>query len=210
MNQARLKLVERLILIDQFFLRRCIRIICMIKQVEKVNHILPDVLEHGLTTVFCGRAPSPESKRRGAYYAHPTNMFWKILAETGMTDRLLKPEEFHELPHFSIGLTDLNKIEFGSDHQLTGEGDNPISVYEKIRHYQPRILAFTGKNNGSMFLATVFGRRRSERVTCGEQADYKIGETRIVILPSTSARAKGFWDSRYWDELALLHRQLLN
>ncbi|MDE0308483.1 MAG: mismatch-specific DNA-glycosylase [Acidiferrobacterales bacterium] len=177
----------------------------MFNPANKENHLLPDVLEHGLTTVFCGRAPSPESRRRGAYYAHPTNMFWKILAETGLTDRCLKPEEFRELPRFGIGLTDLNKFEFGSDHELTGEGDNPIEVYEKVVYYRPKILAFTGKNNGSMFLASVFGRSRSRPVSCGEQDDCRIGETRIVILPSTSARAKGYWDSRYWEELALLH-----
>ncbi len=205
---VKLKLVERSILIDSANLSRCIGKTHMLNQIEKDSYLIPDVLEHGLTTVFCGRAPSPESKRRGAYYAHPTNLFWKILAETGMTDRRLEPEEFPELPRFGIGLTDLNKYEFGSDHELTGEGDNAILVCEKVVHYQPKILAFTGKNNGLMFLIAVFGRRRSDPVICGEQHDYRIGETRIVILPSTSARAKGYWDSRYWEELALLHGKL--
>ena len=109
------------------------------------NYILPDVLEHGLITVFCGRAPSIESRRKMAYYAHPTNQFWKILAETGMTDRLLEPSEFRKLPQYGIGLTDLNKTEFGSDHQLTGRGDNPDSVYEKIKILSTTIFSFYRK-----------------------------------------------------------------
>ena len=177
----------------------------MVDGVMDSHHILPDVLQHGLVTVFCGRAPSAESKRRGAYYAHPTNMFWKILAETGMTDRCLDPAEFRTLPLYGIGLTDLNKTESGADHELTGSGDSPQAVHEKIKLYQPRILAFTGMNNGAMFLSSVFGRKKSKPVDCGVQADCKIGETEIVILPSTSARAKRFWDARHWEDLARRH-----
>ena len=179
----------------------------MSEHVEHHHYILPDVLQVGLTTVFCGKAPSMESRRQQAYYAHPTNMFWKILAQTGMTDRLLKPEEFRTLPKYGIGLTDLNKTEFGSDHQLIGSGDDPGSVHDKILNCQPRYLAFTGKNNGMMFLHGVFGRKKSEPVVCGVQDGYKIGMTEIVILPSTSARARRFWDASYWKILADLHKE---
>ena len=122
-----------------------------------------------------------------------------------MTDRQLEPEEFRSLPKYGIGLTDLNKTEFGSDHQLKGSGDDPHSVHEKIRIYQPRYLAFTGKNNGMMFLHGVFGRKKSEPIVCGVQDGYKIGITELVILPSTSARARRFWDASFWKDLADLH-----
>ena len=171
------------------------------------NYILPDVLEHGLITVFCGRAPSIESRRKMAYYAHPTNQFWKILAETGMTDRLLEPSEFRKLPQYGIGLTDLNKTEFGSDHQLTGIGDNPDSVHEKIKIYQPRFLAFTGKNNGMMFLTSVFGRQKNLPLICGKQEACTVGLTELVVLPSTSARARRFWDATHWEDLARMHKE---
>lgn len=172
---------------------------------ESANHILPDVLEHGLITVFCGRAPSIESRRRSAYYAHPTNRFWAILAETGLTDRMLEPDDFRNLPQYGVGLTDLNKTEFGSDHQLTGTGDDPDSVYEKIKHYQPRILAFTGKNNARMFLTDIFGRQRHLPLECGKLETCNVGRTELIVLPSTSARAGRFWDAKPWHDLASMH-----
>ena len=169
------------------------------------KYILPDILQSGLITVFCGRAPSPESRRRGAYYAHPSNLFWRVLADTGMTDRRLLPEEFRELSRYGIGLTDINKFESGSDHELTGTGDKPELVAQKILKYQPRMLAFTGKNNARMFLHGVFGRQKSRWLECGRQEGYLIGDTEIFVLPSTSARARRYWDVECWQQLANKH-----
>src|SRR3954462_737844 len=77
--------------------------------------VLPDVLVPGLALVFCGTAPSPTSAARGAYYAGPGNRFWDILAETGLTPRLLAPEDYPVLPQFGIGLTDIAKCASGMD-----------------------------------------------------------------------------------------------
>ena len=172
---------------------------------ERDKYIVPDVLRPGLITVFCGRAPSPESARRRAYYAHRSNKFWEILAKTGLTDRQLKPEEFGELPAYGIGLTDINKVESGSDHELTGSGDDPSSVYLKIERYQPQVLAFTGKNNCQMYLNWALGVSKSKRLNYGWQESIFIGETRLFVLPSTSARARGYWDEQPWFMLAEWH-----
>ena len=66
---------------------------------------LPDVLRPGLRLVICGSAAGAVSAARGAYYAGPGNKFWPILAEVGLTPRLLRPDEFATLPAFGIGLT---------------------------------------------------------------------------------------------------------
>ncbi len=179
-------------------------------QMNKSDYIVPDVLASGLITVFCGRAPSPESARQRAYYAHFSNQFWKILAETGMTDRRFAPTEFHLLPNFGIGLTDINKTESGSDHELSGSGDAPRTVYEKIKLHQPRILAFNGKNNCRMFLHAVFKEPKNMPIDYGAQEPYKVGDTKIYLLPNTSARARAFWQPEYWWSLAEIHKKLLN
>jgi TDG/mug DNA glycosylase family protein len=80
--------------------------------------ILPDILEPGLTTVFCGSAASSASARLGAYYAGPGNRFWQALYEGGLTSSLLTPTEFRRLPQFGIGITDLAKHESGMDISL--------------------------------------------------------------------------------------------
>ncbi len=172
------------------------------------DYIVSDVLESGLTTVFCGRAPSPESARRKAYYAHFSNMFWKILAETGLTDRLLEPEEYHLLSRYGIGLTDINKTEFGSDHELSGSGDNPRSLHEKIQTYQPYILAFNGKNNFRLYSHEVHQTAKSAAVAFGRQESLRIGATEVCVLPNTSARARGYWDSDIWHAVAKRHAKI--
>ncbi|MDE0408815.1 MAG: mismatch-specific DNA-glycosylase, partial [Alphaproteobacteria bacterium] len=71
--------------------------------------VLPDILPPGLDLAVCGAAAGRRSAEVGAYYAGSGNRFWRILHETGLTPRLLGPEEFRLLPEFGIGLTDLAK-----------------------------------------------------------------------------------------------------
>ena len=71
--------------------------------------VLPDLIEPGLTTLFCGSAASSASARAGAYYAGPGNRFWPTLSETGLTPRQFSPKEFRELAKHGLGLTDLGK-----------------------------------------------------------------------------------------------------
>ena len=174
------------------------------------NHLIPDVLEPGLITVICGRAPRPESARRRAYYAHFSNKFWEILFEAGLTDRRLDPEEFHLLPGYGIGLTDINKTEFGSDHELSGSGDNPRALHDKIEKCQPRFLAFNGKNNFRLYCHEIHQSSKSTVVNYGRQDGVFIESTEVWVLPNTSARARGYWDSSYWHQLASCHRQQMD
>ena len=81
-------------------------------------HVLPDVLEPGLRIVFCGTAAGTVSARRGAYYAHPQNRFWPALHAIGLTPRLMRPEDYPELPRWGLGLTDLAKHVSGMDREL--------------------------------------------------------------------------------------------
>jgi double-stranded uracil-DNA glycosylase len=80
--------------------------------------VLDDMLAPGLRIVFCGTAPGRLSAEQQAYYAHPQNKFWRILHETGLTPRRLRPDEYRELLTLGIGLTDIAKHAFGMDNQL--------------------------------------------------------------------------------------------
>jgi len=172
------------------------------------NHIVPDVLVSGLTTVFCGRAPSPESARRRAYYAHFSNQFWKTLATTDMTDRQLEPDEYRLLPNYGIGLTDINKTESGSDHELSGRGDDACELHRKVARYAPAILAFNGKNNFRLYVHAMLQVSKSVAVEFGRQPSVSIDTTEIWVLPNTSARARGYWDRDIWHALAKRHHFL--
>jgi TDG/mug DNA glycosylase family protein len=159
-------------------------------------HILPDVLQPGLRLVFCGTAPGPESARRGLYYAHPGNRFWRTLHATGLVPEPLGPADYPRLPAFGIGLTDVAKFDWGLDAALprTALGlEARADLHRRIAAAAPRMLAFTSKRAG---VAGLGGPR-----AYGEQPD-RIGETRLWVLPSPSGLASGAWDIRHWQALA--------
>jgi TDG/mug DNA glycosylase family protein len=144
--------------------------------------------------VFCGTAAADESARRRAPYAGPGNRFWWVLHEVGLTPRQQRPEEFHELMRFGIGLTDVAKGAVGRDSRLARADFDAAAVIEKVERFAPRVLAFVGKRAAR----EVTGRKPSRY---GEQ-DVAVGVSRVWILPSTSGAARGFWDVGPWRELA--------
>lgn len=160
--------------------------------------VLPDLLRPGLDIVFCGMAPSAESARRGAYYAHPGNRFWRTLYEIGLTERLLAPDEFRSLPDAGIGFTDVCKSESGRDSELSKASLDPDAVRRKISKFQPRFLACTSKTAGQLILGH----------GCGYGLQYeRIGITSIVVLPSTSGAAVRYWNIAPWRALAKAARR---
>ena len=166
--------------------------------------VLPDVLQRGLVTVFCGSAASPTSARLGAYYARPGNRFWPALHQAGFTERELAPAEFPRLPEYGIGLTDLAKHEWGVDTALSSDAYDADALHEKILRFAPKLLAFTGKRPAGLFLLQKFGAGLGDY---GEQEPV-VGDTRIFVLPSPSGAARRWWSLEPWTRLAQLHNEL--
>jgi len=162
------------------------------------RHVIPDVLAPDLKVVFCGSAVGPKSAELKLPYAGPGNKFWPTLHTAGFTPTLLAPTDYKKLPTLGLGLTDLNKTEFGVDTALTPAGDDPEALRKKIVKYRPAILAFTAK--------------RPAQVVLGRPVDYgfqneTIGLTRLYVLPSPSGRAGSFWDVEHWRALARAARE---
>lgn len=155
--------------------------------------VLPDLLRPDLRVVFCGTAPSTASARLGAYYAGPGNGFWRTLHETRLTPVELLPGEFQRLPEYGIGLTDICKVFHGSDEEVGTVEFDVDGLTERIAAAEPANLAFNGKNAA---------RGALERgVEYGLQPE-RIGGATVWVLPSTSGRARRFWDVEPWRELA--------
>jgi double-stranded uracil-DNA glycosylase len=155
--------------------------------------VLPDVLAPQLRIVFCGTAVGAVSAQRQAYYAGPGNAFWPTLHEVGLTPRRLQPEEYPLLIHHGVGLTDLAKAISGADSILGRRHFDRSALENKIRHYRPGVLAFTGKRAAQEFLSTAVG--------YGLQRE-TIGSTALFVLPSPSGAARGFWSITFWHDLA--------
>ena len=158
--------------------------------------VLPDILPPGLDLAVCGAAAGRRSAEVGAYYAGSGNRFWRILHETGLTPRLLEPEEFRLLPEFGIGLTDLAKTASGADSGIPRSAWDADGLRRRIEAAQPRMLAFNGKNAAQRLIG-------ANRVGYGLREE-RIGGTAVCLLPSTSGAASGYWDPEPWQELARL------
>ncbi|WP_345783640.1 mismatch-specific DNA-glycosylase [Fulvimonas sp. R45] len=161
---------------------------------------MPDVLAPGLVLVFCGTAAGKRSAAEGAYYAHPGNLFWRALAEAGITPRRFAPQEFPLLPQLGIGLTDLAKRHSGNDDQLPPGAFDVPALAAKIERHAPRLLAFTSKNAARAALGHAIARY-------GPQ-DEAFGPARVFVLPSPSGQARGRWDLGPWLTLGALYRGL--
>jgi TDG/mug DNA glycosylase family protein len=166
--------------------------------------VLPDILEPGLDSVFCGSAAGTVSARKGSYYAGPGNKFWPTLHAMGLTPRLLKPEEFRTLPDYGLGLTDMTKHASGSDASLPKDSDDPEALRGKIERYRPRLLAFVGKRAAQVWFSHFHG---NAQVAYGLQEE-TAGETALFVLPSPSGLAVRYWDEAPWRELAAMVRGL--
>lgn len=160
--------------------------------------MLPDLLKQNLKVVFCGTAAGNVSAMRQAYYAGPGNQFYTILNKTGITDRLLNPVEYPGLVKFGVGLTDIVKVQAGMDSYLNHSSFDVDSFNKKITKYQPKIVAFNGKKSAAWALGH---KGRTGRIEYGRSTT-KIGKSIVFVMPSTSGAARGFWDEKYWFDLA--------
>jgi double-stranded uracil-DNA glycosylase len=160
-------------------------------------HLVPDVLRPDLRVVFCGTALGRASAEAKAYYAHPRNVFWSILHETGLTfaGRPLTPSEYLRVLEFGVGLTDLCKSMFGNDNDLPHKAFDIDALRNKVEDYRPAVLAFTSKKAGQAFCGP--------RAVLGWQ-DNVFPRTRVYILPSTSPSARWQWveNKFHWRILA--------
>ena len=66
---------------------------------------VPDILAPRLKAIFCGINPGRLSAAAHAHFANPRNDFWRLLHDSGLTPRLLEPQEQWELPRRGFGLT---------------------------------------------------------------------------------------------------------
>jgi TDG/mug DNA glycosylase family protein len=158
--------------------------------------ILPDVLRPGLRIVFCGTQAGAASARRGAYYAGPGNKFWKTLHEVGLIVDQLGPADFHDLPDYGIGLTDVAKATSGPDTALLRSHFDIEGFMAKMRAHAPDIVAFNGKRAAQAVLQPT-----GLRLDYGAQPGKLAGAT-VYVLPSTSGAAAGFWSIEPWRQLA--------
>ena len=147
---------------------------------KAVDRTVPDVIANGLTVLFCGINPGLYSAWARHHFARPGNRFWPALFASGFTDRLLRPDEEHELLGMGYGITNLvDRATVGSGELNAEELRAGGAVFaQKTRKFKPRAVAVLGVSAYRIAF---------ERPTTviGEQPG-RIGNTLVWVLPNPS------------------------
>ncbi|KAH6609318.1 G/T mismatch-specific thymine DNA glycosylase [Trichoderma cornu-damae] len=110
---------------------------------------LPDAVAPNLLVFFIGLNPGIETARKGHAYAHPSNLFWKLLYSSGVTPRPCRAEEDGQMPElYSLGLTNIVARPSRNGAELSKqEMDDGVSILEdKARRWRPESMCVVGKS----------------------------------------------------------------
>ena len=159
---------------------------------------LPDILEPGLSVVFCGINPGMSAASTGRHFAGRNNRFWRTLHLAGFTPEEIRPEDDRTLLRHGCGLTTaVSRATTRADQLSKWEFSAAAADFEhKIEQYAPQCIAFLGK----MALSAMTGKRE---IHWGQQAA-AFGGARAWVLPNPSGLNRSF----SLDALVVAYREL--
>lgn len=111
--------------------------------------LLPDALAPNLLVFFVGLNPGLQTARTGHSYAHPSNLFWKLLHSSGVTPVPCRADEDRTIPaRFALGLTNIVARPSRNGGELSkAEMDEGVAVLEeKARRWRPEVMCIVGKS----------------------------------------------------------------
>ncbi len=140
-----------------------------------INNLLTDAIAPNLITLFIGLNPGISTAISGHAYAHPSNLFWKLMHSSGCTPRLCLPAEDGDMPRlFGLGLTNIvtRPTKNGAELSKSEMDDGVAELERKIQLYQPETVAVVGKSIWKSIWRVRHGRGiRKEEFWYGWQGD---------------------------------------
>lgn len=108
---------------------------------------ISDHISEDLKILFVGYNPSIRSGETGHHYANPSNRFYKILFQAGITPRLYKPQEDGDMLQIGYGFTNIVARPSLTAAEITADeyGEGRLILKEKIQAYRPKVVCFVGK-----------------------------------------------------------------
>ncbi len=107
---------------------------------------LTDIIASNLRVLFVGYNPGLRSAELGHHFAGPSNRFWRVLHEAGLTPVQLPAEEDETLLTWGLGVTNL------VDRPTRGAAELKAADYrrgserllQKLREYRPQNVCYVG------------------------------------------------------------------
>ncbi|KAH6900279.1 uracil-DNA glycosylase-like protein [Thelonectria olida] len=177
--------------------------------------LLPDAIGQNLLVLFIGLNPGIQTARTGHAYAHPSNLFWKLLFSSGVTPRLCSHTEDGQMPElYSLGLTNIVARPSRNGSELSKkEMDEGVEILQdKARKWRPESICVVGKSIWESIWRVRHGRPVGKAFKYGWQDDTENmgvieGEwegARVFVASSTSGLAATLSKAekeRIWGEL---------
>lgn len=157
---------------------------------------LPDLLVPGLDLVFVGINPGERSARRGHYYGHPGNAFWRALSASPLVARPVAPEDDAALADpaatgtgLRIGFTDVVKRVLTDSTGITDLElrESAPAFRDRIRAARPRAVCFTSTRG----FGALYPRAWRSR-SWGHQPVPTLEGAEVWVMPSPSGRAAAY------------------
>ena len=147
---------------------------------------LPDVLQPGLSIIFCGINPGVRAVSTGHHFEGRGNRFWRVMHLAGFTPELIRPEDDRTVLRYGCGLTTVVPRATAQAAELSRweielAGD---AFRRKIEHYAPQNIVFLGK----MALSAISG---SRDIDWGLQTR-PFGGARAWVVPNPSGLNRAF------------------
>lgn len=179
-------------------------------------NLLRDSIPPNLILLFVGVNPGLMTGATGYAYAHPSNLFWKLLHSSGITDIRHLPSDTYKLPElYSVGNTNIVSRPTRDASMLSKrEMDEGVPILEeKIARQRPEAVALVGKSiweavwrvkhNGKAIGKDEFHYGwQDEKYNLGVTPDWK--GARVFVATTTSGLAAGMTMSEkeaVWAEL---------
>lgn len=105
-----------------------------------------DIVDYSLKVLFIGFNPSIRSSETGHHFAGPSNRFWRLLYESGLTDQRLMPYDDQQLLRYGYGITNIVPRPTRTAAEITkAEYELGREVLkEKLLSFQPKIACYVG------------------------------------------------------------------
>ncbi|PLB41038.1 DNA glycosylase [Aspergillus candidus] len=179
------------------------------------NSLLRDTIPPNLTLLLVGVNPGIQTGLTGFAYAHPSNLFWKLLHASGITSIRHPPSDTYRLPAlYNIGNTNIVERATRDAAMLTrAEMNAGVPVLEaKVAAQRPEVVCLVGKSIWEAVWRVRRGRAiRKEEFRYGWQDEgenmgrsEKWGGARVFVATTTSGLAAGMSRAEkqaVWDEL---------
>ncbi|KAK9491678.1 G/U mismatch-specific uracil DNA glycosylase [Lipomyces doorenjongii] len=116
---------------------------------SSLTNNLRDSIPHNLILLLVGLNPGIMTGVTGWAYAHPSNLYWKLLHSSAITSIRHPPSDTYRLPElYSVGNTNIVSRPTKNGSQLSRrEMDDGVPILEqKVREKKPEVVAIVGKS----------------------------------------------------------------